>query len=180
MKTAKRSDPPQPIRCSWARSAPSIRYHDEEWGVPLHDDRAFFEFLVLEGAQAGLSWETILRKRARYRIVFKDFDPVKVARITPAGVAKLLNDPGIVRNRAKIEAAIENARALLRVGREFGSFDAYLWHFVGGKPIQNRWRRRSDLPAETELSRALSADLRRRVRISSIVTWRRSPPRAMR
>lgn len=130
--------------------------------MPLHDDSTLLELLVLEGAQAGLSWETILRKRERYRTVFKGFDPAKVARTTPARVEKLLQDPGIVRNRAKIEAAIANARAMLRVQRDFGSFDAYLWSFVGGKPIQNRRRRSADLPAQTELSRRLSADLRRR------------------
>ncbi|HYL27071.1 MAG TPA: DNA-3-methyladenine glycosylase I [Candidatus Nitrosotalea sp.] len=149
-------------RCSWAKTPASILYHDSEWGVPLHDDSTLFELLTLEGAQAGLSWETILRKRSRYRIAFKGFDPAKVARITPAGVAKLLQDPGIVRNRAKIEAAIANARAILRVQREFGSFNAYVWGFVGGKPIRNRRRSPADLPAETQLSRQLSADLRGR------------------
>jgi DNA-3-methyladenine glycosylase I len=148
-------------RCPWAKSEPMIRYHDEEWGVPVHDDRTFFEFLTLEGAQAGLSWETILRKRDRYREVFRDFDPARVARITKAGVEKLLQDPGIVRNRAKVESTVSNAKAFLAIQREFGSFDAYVWRFVGGKPIDGR-RRGSDVPAETENSQAMSKDLRAR------------------
>jgi DNA-3-methyladenine glycosylase I len=139
-----------------------ILYHDSEWGVPLHDDSTLLEMLILEGAQAGLSWETILRKRARYRAVFKNFDPGAVARITPSRVEKILKDPGIVRNRAKVEAAIANARAFIRVRREFGSFNAYVWRFVGGKPRENRFRRITDVPASTEQSQTLSSDLRRR------------------
>ncbi len=152
----------EPKRCSWARTPAMIEYHDEEWGVPLHDDTALFELLVLEGAQAGLSWETVLRKRSRYREVFRGFDPASVARITPARIEKMLQDPGIIRNRAKIESAVGNARALLRVSNEFGSFDAYLWRFVGGKPIVNHPRRPADVPASSPESHALSADLLRR------------------
>lgn len=139
-----------------------IEYHDEEWGVPLHDDAALFELLVLEGAQAGLSWETVLRKRSRYREVFRGFEPALVARMTPARIEKILGDPGIIRNRAKIESAVGNARALLRVANEFGSFDAYLWRFVGGKPIRNHPRRPADVPPSSPESHALSADLVRR------------------
>jgi DNA-3-methyladenine glycosylase I len=139
-----------------------IEYHDAEWGVPLHDDSSLFELLVLEGAQAGLSWETVLRKRPHYRVLFAGFDPAGVARFTPARVEKLLQDPGIVRNRAKVESAIGNAKALLRVRDEFGSFDAYVWQFVGGKPIVNRRRRIGDVPAWTRESKAMSADLVRR------------------
>ena len=128
------------VRCSWARTEPSIDYHDHEWGVPLHDDTALFEFLVLEGAQAGLSWETILRKRARYREVFDRFDPEKVARYDEGAIASLMADPGIIRNRRKIEAAVKNARAFLAVRDAFGSFDAYVWGFVGGRAVTNAWR----------------------------------------
>jgi DNA-3-methyladenine glycosylase I len=149
-------------RCTWATTDLSIPYHDAEWGRPVHDDRTFFEFLTLEGAQAGLSWETILRKRERYREVFHDFDPAKVARMTPARIEKVLLDPGIVRNRAKVESTVENARAFLKVQREFRSFDAYVWSFVGGEPIRNRWKRRDDLPAESPESQRLSKDLRAR------------------
>jgi DNA-3-methyladenine glycosylase I len=139
-----------------------IQYHDDEWGVPLHKDSSLFELLVLEGAQAGLSWETILRKRLRYREVFRSFDPALVARITPARIEKILQDPGIVRNRAKIVSAVGNARALLRLRAEFGSFDEYLWRFVGNKPIVNHPRRLEDVPAASTESRALSVDLLRR------------------
>ncbi len=148
-------------RCSWATSDLSVPYHDEEWGVPVHDDRRLFEFVTLEGAQAGLSWETILRKRARYREVFFDFDPARVARITKARVENLLLDPGIIRNRAKVESTVSNAKAFLAVQREFGSFDTYLWRFVGGQPLDGR-RRGADIPAETLESKALSKDLRAR------------------
>lgn len=151
-------------RCGWAQG-PSPHYeayHDEEWGVPVHDDRLLFEFLILEGAQAGLSWATILNKRARYREVFDGFDPAKVARYDERKVAALLADPGIVRNRLKVAAAVTNARAFLAVQREFGSFDAYLWGFVGGRPRQNAWRRLADVPARTPESDALSRDLKRR------------------
>jgi len=146
-------------RCSWATTELSIPYHDNEWGRPVHDDRVFFEFVTLEGAQAGLSWETVLRKRDRYRAVFHEFDPARVARITPARVEKLLLDPGIIRNRAKVESTVRNAKAFLAIQKEFGSFDAYVWDYVGGKPIDHRIKRREDLPAESSESRALSKDL---------------------
>jgi DNA-3-methyladenine glycosylase I len=139
-----------------------VPYHDSEWGVPVHDDRTHFEFLVLEGAQAGLSWLTILKRRDGYRRAFAGFDPVKVARFTPARVEKLLADPGIIRNRAKVEATVRNARAFLAVQKEFGSFDTYLWGFVGGHPVVNRWRRTDQIPATSATSEAVSADLRRR------------------
>jgi DNA-3-methyladenine glycosylase I len=139
-----------------------VRYHDTEWGVPLHDDRRLFEFLVLEGAQAGLSWITVLRKRDNYRRAFEGFDPQRIARFGKTDMEKLLADPGIVRNRLKIASAFRNARAFLDIQQEFGSFDAYLWRFVGGRPIQNRWRSLQEIPAETGESRALSKDLIRR------------------
>jgi len=139
-----------------------LRYHDVEWGVPLHDDRRLFEFLVLEGAQAGLAWSTILGKRPAYRRAFARFDPRKVSVYGAADVRRLLGDSGIVRNRAKIVAAIANARAFLDVRQAHGSFDAYLWRFVGGSPVQNAWRSRRHVPAETETARALSRDLKTR------------------
>ena len=143
-------------RCAWAKSPLGIAYHDKEWGVPVHDDRVLFEFLILEGAQAGLSWETILRKRDAYRRAFAGFDPGKVARFTAARRAKLMQDEGIVRNRLKIESAVTNAKAFLAVQKEFGSFDAYVWRFVGGKPRVNGGNR---VPARTAQSDALSKDL---------------------
>ncbi len=149
-------------RCSWAKTEYSIPYHDNEWGVPVHDDRVFFEFLTLEGAQAGLSWETILRKRDRYREVFHDFDPERVARMTVARIEKLLADPGIIRNRAKVESTITNARAFLMIQGEFESFDRYVWPFVGDTPKLNRFRTPAEVPAETDESARLSADLRSR------------------
>lgn len=149
-------------RCAWARREPNLSYHDHEWGVPLHDDRALFEFLVLEGAQAGLSWETILKKRDNYRAVFDRFDPAKVAAYDDAKVAALLADPGIVRNRLKIAAAIQNARTFLAVQREFGSFDRYIWGFVDGQPIVNRPHGMGDIPAKTAVSDAISKDLKKR------------------
>lgn len=149
-------------RCPWATGADMTKYHDEEWGVPVHDDRRLFEFLVLEGAQAGLSWSTILAKRAAYRRAFARFDPGAVARFTPARTRALLRDPGIVRNRAKIASTIANARAVLVLQREHGSLDAYLWRFVGGRPVQNRWRAPREVPAETDAARALSRDLKAR------------------
>src|SRR5712691_5129046 len=149
-------------RCPWCLGSEQyLRYHDEEWGVPVHDDRRLFEFLILEGAQAGLSWSTILNKRDNYRRAFARFDPEKVARFGAREVRKLLGDAGIVRNRLKIESAIGNARAFLEVRREFGSFDAYLWGFVDGRPLQNR-RRMKQVPARTPVSDALSRDLKRR------------------
>ncbi len=150
---------PVEARCSWARTEFSIPYHDTEWGVPVHDDRTQFEFLVLEGAQAGLSWETVLRKRDRYREVFDGFDPEKVARYDARKVARLLADPGIIRNRLKVASAVSNARAFLKVQGEFGSFDAYLWRFVGGVPKVNRWTTLKRIPPRTAESDALSKDL---------------------
>jgi DNA-3-methyladenine glycosylase I len=149
-------------RCAWAIGPAMVRYHDEEWGVPLHDDRRLFELLVLEGAQAGLSWSTILAKRAAYRRAFARFDPRAVARFTAARTRALLRDDGIVRNRAKIAATVANARAFLAVQREHGTFDAYVWRFVDGRPVHNRWRAPRDVPAETETARTLSKDLRAR------------------
>jgi len=149
-------------RCEWARGRLEVRYHDREWGVPLHDDRKLLELLILEGAQAGLSWSMILRRRAGYRKAFDGFDPAKIVRYTARTVRRLLADPGIIRNRAKIEAAIANARAFLALRREHASFDAYLWGFVGGRPLQNAWRSARLVPAETEGSRALSRDLKKR------------------
>lgn len=149
-------------RCEWARTPLAVAYHDREWGVPVHDDRRLFEFLTLEGAQAGLSWETILRKRDAYREAFAGFDPVRVARFTPARVERLLRDPGIVRNRLKVESTVANARAFLAVQAEFSSFDRYVWRFVDGRPKQNRWRSLREIPARTPESDALSRDLRRR------------------
>jgi DNA-3-methyladenine glycosylase I len=152
------------VRCEWAQGLDPLylRYHDEEWGVPSHDDRHLFEMLVLEGAQAGLSWATILRKRERYRHAFAGFDPARVARFDRQRVERLLQDPGIVRNRAKVEAAVANARATLEARREFGSLDAYLWGLVGGKPKRNGWRTLAEIPAETEVSASMSKDLKRR------------------
>lgn len=152
-----------PTRCEWAGTAPLyVAYHDLEWGVPAHNDRHLFEMLILEGAQAGLSWITILRKRENYRAAFDNFDPHTVARYTPNDVARLLTNPGIVRNRRKVEAAVQNARAFLQVQVQFGSFDAYIWQFVGGKPRQNGWRSLADVPAKTPQSEAMSKDLRKR------------------
>jgi DNA-3-methyladenine glycosylase I len=148
-----------PARCGWARTPLGIAYHDAEWGVPVHDDRVFFEFLTLEGAQAGLSWETILRKRDGYRDAFAGFDPARVARFTPARVERLLLNPDIVRNRLKIESTVRNAKAFLAIQREFGSFDAYVWQFVGGAPRVNSPRALSHVPARTPESDTLSRDL---------------------
>ncbi len=149
-------------RCPWATTEPNITYHDQEWGVPVHDDRLLFEFLILEGAQAGLSWSTILKKRDNYRKAFHGFRAEKIARYGARDVQRLLGDAGIVRNRLKIAATIENAKMFREVRNEFGTFDAYLWNFVGGKPIQNRWRRMADVPARTPESDAMSRDLLRR------------------
>ena len=147
-------------RCHWARTELSVAYHDREWGVPVHDDRTLFEFLILEGAQAGLSWETILRKRENYRRAFDNFDPKKVAKYDQRKVAKLLDDEGIIRNRLKIASAIENAKLFLKIQTEFGSFDKYVWPFVGGKPKQRK--RGAPVPVTTADSDALSRDLKRR------------------
>ena len=149
-------------RCAWARTQPNIDYHDREWGVPVHDDRLLFEMLTLEGAQAGLSWETVLKKRSGYRQAFANFEPRRVARFTAARVAKLLLDPGIVRNRLKIESTVQNARAFLAVQKEFGSFDAYVWRFIGGRPIVNSPRTLRAVPGQSPQSDALSRDLRQR------------------
>ena len=149
-------------RCPWATIEPNITYHDQEWGVPVHDDRLLFEFLILEGAQAGLSWTTILKKRENYRKAFDGFRPQKIAQYGRGDVQRLLGDPGIVRNRLKIAAAIENAKAFLTVRKEFGTFDSYLWSFVGNKPIQNRWRKMTNVPARTAESDTMSRDLQRR------------------
>jgi DNA-3-methyladenine glycosylase I len=149
-------------RCPWPKSELDIAYHDTEWGVPVHDDRVLFELLTLEGAQAGLSWSTILKKRASYRKAFADFDPARVARFTPARIGRLLENPGIVRNRLKVASTVTNARAFLAVQKEHGSFDRYLWPFVGGQPRQNARRRMGDVPARTPESDALSKDLKRR------------------
>lgn len=151
-------------RCPWpgAIHQAYIDYHDQEWGVPVHDDRKQFEFLILEGAQAGLSWWTVLNKRENYRRLFAQFDPEKVARFTKKRIEKLLADPGIIRNRQKVNAAVINAKAFLEVQEEFGVFDRYIWRFVDGRPIQNRWRRLQEIPATTPESDALSKDLKRR------------------
>jgi DNA-3-methyladenine glycosylase I len=151
------------VRCAWAGTDPlMVAYHDEEWGVPQHDDHRLFEKISLEGAQAGLSWSTILNKREGYRRAFSGFDPAKVARFTPAKVERLLQDPGIVRNRAKIESTISNARAVRAVQREFGTLDAYLWAFVDGQTVVNRFRELADLPAQTTVSLAMSKDMKKR------------------
>ena len=150
-------------RCSWCGSDPLYtRYHDEEWGVPVHDEHKHFEFLILEGAQAGLSWITILRKRENYRTAFAQFDPERVARFGKRDVERLLGNPGIVRNRLKVEGAVKNARAFLGVQEAFDGFDNYVWRFVGGKPVRNRWTRLQDVPATTKESDALSKDLKKR------------------
>jgi DNA-3-methyladenine glycosylase I len=149
-------------RCDWPKNELAIAYHDREWGVPVHDDRVFFEFLTLEGAQAGLSWDTILRKREAYRKAFAGFDPHKIARFTEARCQRVLQDPGIVRNRAKVYGTVTNARAFASVQDAFGSFDAYVWRFVDGKPVRKRRRTTADIPASTPQSDALSKDLRAR------------------
>lgn len=149
------------MRCAWAKNELAIAYHDVEWGVPLHDDQRLFEFLILEGAQAGLSWDTILRKREAYRRAFDNFDPARVARYSEAKCEKLLLNDGIIRNRLKIASAVSNARAFLKVQKEFGSFDTYIWEFVGGKPIVNKLTGNGDIPAKTAVSDAISKDLKK-------------------
>ena len=149
-------------RCEWARTEPNIAYHDHEWGSPVHDDHVLFEFLILEGMQAGLSWETILRKRDNYRAAFDNFEVSAVASYKKPKVHQLLSNPGIIRNRLKIDAAIQNARLFLAIQEEFGSFDVYLWEFVGGRPKQNKWKSWKEVPALTAEAEALSKDLRRR------------------
>jgi DNA-3-methyladenine glycosylase I len=155
---------PAPKRCQWcaAGNALYVEYHDREWGVPLHDDRALFEFLILEGAQAGLSWSTILNKREGYRAAFDGFDPRKVARYGDQRIERLLQDPGIVRNRLKVASAVANARAFLAIQDAFGSFDAYIWRFVDGRPRQNAWKTMKQVPASTPVSDAISKDLKQR------------------
>ena len=151
------------VRCAWVGTDPlSVEYHDREWGVPVHDDRKLFEFLILEGMQAGLSWMTILRKRDNFRAAYDDFDPVKIAQYDQVKFEELMNNPGVIRNRRKIEAAAQNARAFLAVQAEFGSFDAYMWQFVAGKPKVNSWKSISEIPAQTEQSVILSKDLKQR------------------
>jgi DNA-3-methyladenine glycosylase I len=164
-KTVKVNDKPpgRPLtRCAWAKGDLYIAYHDHEWGVPIHDDRALFEFLILEGAQAGLSWITILKKRENYRRAFDNFDARKMARYNSRKTQKLLADPGIVRNRLKVESAVRNAKAFLSIQKEFGSFDHYIWRFVGGQPIRNQRRSLSEIPARTSVSDAMSRDLLKR------------------
>jgi DNA-3-methyladenine glycosylase I len=151
------------IRCAWVNTDPLMRgYHDKDWGVPVHNDRKLFEYLTLEGAQAGLSWSTILKKRANYRKAFDRFDPKRVAAYTTADQQTLLSNAGIVRNRLKIASTISNARALLEVKQEFGSFDAYIWQFTNGRTVANRWRQMSEIPAQTDTSAAMSKDLKKR------------------
>ena len=158
-----RTLPTSPVkRCAWPHAELDIAYHDTEWGVPVHDDRVLFEFLILEGAQAGLSWSTILKKRENYRRAFADWDVARVARFTPARVNKLLQDPGIVRNRLKVESTVSNAQAFLTLQKEFGTFDNYVWQFVDGRPRINSWRVLGELPARTPESDALSKDLQKR------------------
>ncbi|HEX6126205.1 MAG TPA: DNA-3-methyladenine glycosylase I [Pyrinomonadaceae bacterium] len=149
-------------RCTWPSNELAIRYHDEEWGVPLHDDHKLFEFLILEGAQAGLSWDTILRKRENYRKAFDGFDVNKVARYTDKKIEKLLQDEGIIRNRLKITSAVSNAKTFLKVQKEFGSFDSYIWSFVDGTPIVNRWNDTSQIPATSAASDTISKDMKKR------------------
>jgi len=155
--------PASPYRCAWSGANPlMIEYHDREWGVPVHDDRRLFEFLILEGAQAGLSWQTVLNKRENYREALSRFDPKKIARYTSEDVARLMANPGIIRNRLKVDAAIRNAQTFLQVQKEFGSFDAYIWQFAGGKPIDHKLASIKDVPAKTAESDAMSKDLLKR------------------
>lgn len=149
-------------RCTWAKTNLSIVYHDEEWGVPVHDDRVLFEFLTLEGAQAGLSWETVLKKRENYRVAFDNFDPVRIATYDKRKLTRLLSNPGIIRNRLKLASTVENAKCFLRIQEEFESFDRFIWQFVGGKPKRNRWRIPSQVPASTAESDMMSRDLKKR------------------
>ncbi len=154
----------EPTRCAWVANASplDVMYHDTEWGVPVHEDRVLFEFLILEGAQAGLSWSTVLAKRENYRRAMAGFDPTRIARFGAREQARLLANPGIIRNRLKVAATIDNAKAFLAIQEQFGSFDAYLWRFVDGRPLQNRWREQREVPAQTSVSDALSKDLKAR------------------
>jgi DNA-3-methyladenine glycosylase I len=156
------STPANLIRCPWARNQLSIRYHDEEWGRPVHDDAVLFEFLLLEAAQAGLSWDTILKKRENYRAAFNSFDPGKIARYDSRKIQSLMNNPGIIRNRLKVAAAVANAKAFLKVQHEFRSFDTYIWQFTGGSPLLNSWRSSRQVPASTPESDVMSKDLKKR------------------
>ncbi len=157
------AEPALPYRCAWSGANPlMLAYHDREWGVPVHDDRTLFEFLILEGAQAGLSWQTVLNKRENYRKAFSRFDPKKIARYTSEDAARLMANPGIIRNRLKVDAAIRNAQAFLQVQKELGSFDAYIWQFAGGKPIDHKLASIKDVPARTAESDAMSKDLQKR------------------
>ena len=156
------SPSPEKKRCNWPGNPLAIDYHDREWGAPVRDDRVLFEFLILEGAQAGLSWDTVLKKREHYRKVFDGFDPAKVARYGEKKKASLMGDAGIIRNRAKVEASVTNAKAFLAVQQEYGSFSKYVWGFVGGKPVQGRRKTSGDIPTRTEVSDALSKDLKKR------------------
>jgi DNA-3-methyladenine glycosylase I len=149
-------------RCDWARNELAIAYHDAEWGVPQHDDRRLFEFIILEGAQAGLSWDTVLKKRGHYRAAFDDFDPARIALYDEAKCAALLQNEGLIRNRLKIASSVANAKAFLKVAEEFGSFDKYVWNFVGDRPLVNAWEDLSQVPARTEISDAISKDLKKR------------------
>ena len=160
--TAELEDPVRPIRCGWARNELAVRYHDEEWGVPVYDDRRLFEFLVLEGVQAGLSWDTILKKRENYRAAFDEFDPAKIALYAQRRITRLLADPGIIRNRLKIASTVQNARAFLRVQEQAGSFNRYIWQFVDGSPRVNAWKSLRKVPARTPQSDAMSKDLKKR------------------
>jgi DNA-3-methyladenine glycosylase I len=159
---AHQSSPSENVRCGWAKNDLAIVYHDREWGVPAHDDRVLFEFLILEGAQAGLSWDTILKKRENYRAAFDGFDARKIARYDRRKLQALMRDAGIIRNRLKIAAAVQNAKAFLAVQKEFGSFDQYIWQFVGGKPRRNAWGAEQSVPASTDESDAMSKDLKKR------------------
>ncbi|MEP6925622.1 MAG: DNA-3-methyladenine glycosylase I [Pyrinomonadaceae bacterium] len=150
------------IRCGWAKNDLAILYHDAEWGVPVHDNQKLFEFLILEGAQAGLSWDTILRKRKNYRLALDNFDPSKIALYNSAKIAELMQNEGIIRNRLKIASTVQNAQSYLKVAEEFGTFDRYIWRFVNGKPIVNAWGNLSEVPAKTEISDAMSIDLKKR------------------
>jgi DNA-3-methyladenine glycosylase I len=162
MKVTEKAPQNNVVRCAWATNELSILYHDQEWGVPQHDDRVLFEFLILEGAQAGLSWDTILRKRENYRAAFDGFDAAKIAKYDRRKIQRLLRDEGIIRNRLKIASAIQNAKAFLAVQKEFDSFDRYIWQFVGGKPRVNAWKSGQRLPASTPESDAMSKDLKKR------------------
>lgn len=159
---SKTNSSPNIVRCHWPKNELAVRYHDEEWGVPVHEDRKWYEFIVLDGAQAGLSWDTVLKKRENYRAAFDGFDPAKVARYDKRKVERLLADPGIIRNRLKINSAITNASAFLRIQEELGSFDDYIWRFVNAAPVINRWKSPKEIPTRTNISDAMSKDLKQR------------------